>query len=172
MGKFSSSLPESESFGCRIARRSCASECPPSRYRPLLGAGVKEHVRTQFCLLALKGGRWESLPNCANTPSLRQLESQHFDRLVPRLIPNLKQAHAAFHRRCNKAFHIPSRSFLTLTFVSANVLSRHKIRSNRAWAATSHRRTRMERVSNLLIEHCERNVRESDKNSDVLRAAA
>src|SRR6266481_5514693 len=26
---------------------------------------------------------------------------------------------------------------LTLTFVSANVLSRHKIRSNRAWAATS-----------------------------------
>jgi len=34
------------------------------------------------------------------------------------------------------------------------------------------RRTRMERVSNLLIEHCERNVRESDKNSDVLRAAA
>ena len=130
MGKFSSSLPESESFGCRIARRSCASECPPSRYRPLLGAGVKEHVRTH------------------------------------------KQAHAAFHRRCNKAFHIPSRSFLTLTFVSANVLSRHKIRSNRAWAATSHRRTRMERVSNLLIEHCERNVRESDKNSDVLRAAA
>jgi hypothetical protein len=34
------------------------------------------------------------------------------------------------------------------------------------------RRTRMERVSNLLIEHCERNVRESDKNSEVLRAAA
>jgi len=30
----------------------------------------------------------------------------------------------------------------------------------------------MERVSNLLIVHCERNVRESDKNADVLRAAA
>jgi hypothetical protein len=30
----------------------------------------------------------------------------------------------------------------------------------------------MERVSNPLIEHCEWNVRESDKNSEVLRAAA
>jgi hypothetical protein len=68
---------------------------------------------------------------------------------------------------------IPSRSFLTLTFVSANVLSRHKIRSNRAWAATSQpSNPPMERVSHLLIVHCERNVRESDKNSDVLRAAA
>src|SRR5436190_23612783 len=67
---FSSSLPEPESFGRRIARRSClsilsaTSESPPSRYRPPTNRRrEKDLVRAQYCPLDVRRGRREVMPN-------------------------------------------------------------------------------------------------------------